>query len=221
VIAVRGALVRLLFAAAVAALLLAAAVLIFLLPPVVHLLLDLSGAPAVLGSDAATAHQLSDALVFDLLRGGDFGVPYNGEALLSAAERSHLVDVGALLRAVIVIGLLGGVLLVTTILRSGGAATGAGRLRLGEALRDGALLLAGAAAAAGLAFTVAFEATFTLFHGLLFAAGTWTFNPATDRLVLLYPDAFWIAAALAFCVALVGAGCAAFVIGRRFVAPRR
>jgi integral membrane protein (TIGR01906 family) len=219
VIAVQAALVRLLFAAAVAALLLAAAVLVFLLPPVVHLLLDLSGAPAVLGSDAATAHQLSDALVFDLLRGGGFDVPYNGEALLSAAERSHLVDVGALLRAVIAIGLLGGALLVATIQRSGGFATGAGRLLLGRALRDGALLLAGAAAAAGLAFTVAFEATFTLFHELLFATGTWTFNPTTDRLVLLYPDDFWIAASLAYCGALIGAGCTAFVIGRRFIAP--
>lgn len=220
-IAVRGALVRLLFAAAIAALLLAAAVLVFLLPPVVHLLLGLSGAPAMLGSDAATAHQLSDALVFDLLRGGDFGVQFNGEALLSPAERSHLVDVGALLRTVIAMGLLGGVLLVTTMLRSGGAAKGAGKVRLGRALRDGALLLAGAAAAAGLAFAVAFDATFTLFHELLFAAGTWTFNPATDRLVLLYPDAFWIAAALAFCISLVGAGCAAFVIGRRIVTPQR
>ena len=160
-IAVRGARVRLLFAAAVAALLLAAAVLIFLLPPVVHLLLDLSGAPAVLGSDAATAHQLSDALVFDLLRGGDFGVPYNGEALLSAAERSHLVDVGALLRAVIAIGLLGGVLLVTTILRSGGTATGAGRLRLGEALRDGALVFDGESSQAEARGLVAVEGTAT------------------------------------------------------------
>ena len=29
-----------------------------------------------------------------------------------------------------------------------------------------------------------FERTFAFFHGLVFTAGTWTFNPATDRLVL-------------------------------------
>lgn len=220
-IAVRGALTRLLSAAAVTSLLLAAAVFIFLLPPVVHLLLDLSGAPSVLGSDPATAHLLSDALVSDLLRGGDYGVLYHGEPLLSVAERSHLVDVGGLLRGVIAIGALGGLLLGATAARAFRASRDTGRLRLGMALREGAILLAGAATVVGIAFALAFEATFSLFHRLFFAAGTWTFNPATDRLVRLYPDSFWVAAALAFCLLLVCAGAALFAIGSRMVASRR
>jgi integral membrane protein (TIGR01906 family) len=56
--------------------------------------------------------------------------------------------------------------------------------------------------AAAAAFALAFDATFSFFHGLIFAAGTWTFNPATDRLVQLYPQRFWILAALLFCVTL-------------------
>ena len=218
---VRGALVRLLFAVAVAAALLAIVVLAFLLPPVVHLLLDLSGAPAGLGSDPVTAHRLSDALVLDLLRGGDFGVTWGGAPLLNLAERSHLTDVGGLLRTAICVGLVGVLLLTAKFARTRGLATETGRAFLGRALCDGALLLAGGAAAIGLAFAWSFETTFALFHTLVFAAGTWTFNAATDRLVLLYPDAFWVATSLSFCVALVFGGCAALVIGRRLLRPHR
>jgi integral membrane protein (TIGR01906 family) len=76
------------------------------------------------------------------------------------------------------------------------------RTWLRAAARDGALLIAGGALAAAAAFALAFDATFSFFHGLFFAAGTWTFNPATDRLVQLYPERFWILAALLFCVTL-------------------
>ena len=70
------------------------------------------------------------------------------------------------------------------------------------ALRDGAMLIAVGALGATAAFTLAFDATFSYFHELFFAAGTWTFNPATDRLVQLYPESFWVLAALLFCLAL-------------------
>jgi len=62
-----------------------------------------------------------------------------------------------------------------------------------EGVRDGAVLLGAGAALVGGAFLFAFDATFTAAHQLLFPAGTWTFNPATDRLVQLYPETFWVA----------------------------
>jgi integral membrane protein (TIGR01906 family) len=70
------------------------------------------------------------------------------------------------------------------------------------AIRDGAALIVGGALAAAAAFALAFDATFTFFHSLFFAAGTWTFNPETDRLVQLYPQDFWVLAALLFCLVL-------------------
>jgi integral membrane protein (TIGR01906 family) len=76
------------------------------------------------------------------------------------------------------------------------------RAWLRVAIRDGAALIVGGALVAAAAFTLAFDATFSFFHGLFFAAGTWTFNPATDRLVQLYPQEFWTLAALLFCLAL-------------------
>jgi len=82
----------------------------------------------------------------------------------------------------------------------------AARLRrrawLRVAIRDGAALIVGGALLAAAAFALAFDATFTFFHGLFFAAGTWTFNPATDRLVQLYPQDFWVLAAMLFCLVL-------------------
>lgn len=185
---------RALFALAAAALTIAATTAIFLTPPVVHLLLGVSDAPATLGVEPVVAEALSDALVGDLLTDGDFDVPLGDTPLLSAGERSHLVDVGGLLRTVLGAG-LGGLLLL-----------GFARLRrrtwLRAATRDGALLIAGGALAAAAAFAFAFDATFSFFHGLFFDAGTWTFNPATDHLVQLYPERFWILAALLYCATL-------------------
>ena len=185
---------RALFALAAAALTIAATTAIFLTPPVVHLLLGVSDAPATLGVEPAVAEGLSDALVGDLLTDGAFDAPLGGAPLLSDGERAHLVDVGGLLRTVLGAG-VGGLLLL-----------GFARLRrrtwLRAAARDGAMLIAGGALAAAAAFALAFDATFSFFHGLFFAAGTWSFNPATDRLVQLYPERFWILAALLFCVTL-------------------
>ena len=185
---------RALLALAAAALAIGATTAIFLTPPVVHLLLSVSDASTVLGVEPRVAEALSDALVGDLLTDGAFDAPLGDAPLLSASERSHLVDVGALLRAVLVAGLGGLITLAAARTRR--------RAWLRVAIRDGAALIVGGALVAAAAFTLAFDATFSFFHGLFFAAGTWTFNPATDRLVQLYPQEFWTLAALLFCLAL-------------------
>lgn len=185
---------RLTLACAATALALGATTAIFLTPPVVHALLAASGAHTVLGVDPPVAAALSDELVGDLLMGGTFDAPLGDEPLLSAGERSHLADVGALLRSVLLAGLTGLLLLALATVHR--------RTWLRMAIRDGAILIVGGAAAAAVAFTLAFDATFALFHGLFFAAGTWTFNPATDRLVQLYPQNFWVLASVLFCVVL-------------------
>lgn len=185
---------RSLLALAAAALAIGTTTAIFLTPPVVHLLLSISGSHTVLGVESRVAEALSDSLVGDLLTDGAFDAPLGDTPLLSAGERSHLVDVGALLRTVLVAGFGGLIALLLARTHR--------RAWLRVAMRDGAVLIAGGALAAAAAFTLAFDATFSFFHGLFFAAGTWTFNPATDRLVQLYPETFWTLAALLFCIAL-------------------
>jgi integral membrane protein (TIGR01906 family) len=184
----------LLLAIAAAALAIGATTAIFLTPPVVHLLLSVSDAHTVLGVEPQVAEALSDALVGDLFTDGAFDTPLGDAPLLSAGERSHLVDVGALLRAVLLAGLGGLVILTLARVRR--------RTWLRVAIRDGAALIVGGALLAAASFTLAFDATFSFFHGIFFAAGTWTFNPATDRLVQLYPQDFWVLAALLFCLTL-------------------
>lgn len=179
---------------------------LFLLPPIVHLLLDLANAAENLNVAAPVAHSLSDALVRDLLVGGAFDVPLSGEPLLSASERSHLVDVGVLFRILMIAGAISLAVLTTLFIRK--------RRWFYQALHDGALLLGMGAALVGGAFALAFDATFTFAHELLFPAGNWTFNPATDRLVQLYPMNFWLLAAISFCVVLVGAAALGFSLAR-------
>ena len=179
---------------------------LFLLPPVVHLLLDLANASESLNVAAPVAHSLSDALVRDLLVGGAFDVPLSGEPLLSASERSHLVDVGVLFRILMIAGAASMAVLTTLFIRK--------RRWFYQALHDGALLLGTGAALVGCAFALAFDATFTFAHELLFPAGNWTFNPATDLLVQLYPMSFWLLAAISFCVVLVGAAALGLSLAR-------
>ena len=179
---------------------------IFLLPPVVHLLLDAANASESLNVAAPLAHSLSDALVRDLLVGGAFGALLSGEPLLSASERSHLVDVGVLFRILMIAGVISLAVLTALFIRK--------RRWFYQALHDGALLLGTGAALVGGAFALAFDATFTFAHELLFPAGNWTFNPATDRLVQLYPMNFWLLAAISFCVVLVGAAALGLSLAR-------
>ena len=63
---------------------------------------------------------------------------------------------------------------------------------------------------------MAFDAAFELFHRLFFSAGTYTFNPATDKLVQLFPEAFWSEIAIAVgVVVLVAAILTAWQASRR------
>ncbi len=198
---------RLFLAAVTLAAFVAVALLLFLAPPIVHRLIDAAGSAVRLSVEPHVAYSLSDALVRDLLFSGDFGVLLGGEPLLSATERSHLVDVGALFRMLLSVGLGGVLLLALLYVRK--------RSWFFAALRDGALLLGvGAVFVAG-AFTFAFDATFTAVHQLLFPAGTWAFNPATDRLVQLYPINFWVFASVAFSSTLILTALLGYRLARR------
>jgi integral membrane protein (TIGR01906 family) len=84
-----------------------------------------------------------------------------------------------------------------------------------RAVRAGARALAVLIAVAGVFAIVAFDAAFELFHRLLFS-GNYTFDPATDKLVQLFPEAFWSEIAIAVGgVIIVAAIAVAWFAGRR------
>ena len=79
----------------------------------------------------------------------------------------------------------------------------------------GAAVLGLGAAVAGVGFLLFFDAAFELLHRLFFAGGTYTFDPATERLVQLFPYQFWTETTVAIAtVGMVLTG-AAWLLARR------
>ncbi len=67
----------------------------------------------------------------------------------------------------------------------------------------------------GLLSLVAFDSLFVLFHQVVFPGGGWSFDPASQRLVQLYPFVFWQIAAAAFGLLVLLLGSLTWWLGRR------
>ena len=149
------------------------------------------GVAASLGSDQASIDRVTVAMLGDLFVNGDFAASLNGsEPILEASERSHMRDVGGLVRALV--ALEAGALVVLLV---------AAWLLRGERARRGRLLFR-AAVAVGLValvlggfFAVDFEVAFASFHALFFQAGSWEFGPDSN-LIRLFPEPFWFETSL-------------------------
>jgi hypothetical protein len=88
------------------------------------------------------------------------------------------------------------------------------------AVRRGASGLAVAVVAVGLIALVAFDFLLELFHRLLFPAGSYTFDPQTERMVQLFPFRFWFETSLAAgAVILLVCGAVTLLARRRRDAP--
>lgn len=163
---------------------------------------DRVGATALSGYTLQELGQLDREVLADMFLGsGRFETRLRGEPVFNERERGHLADVRNAflgLGAVTVASLM--VLLVTHRVRRD-------RSGFWGAVRAGAGALAGSILGAGIFVVVAFPVVFELFHRLLFAGGTYTFDPATERLVQVFPQALWSDTALAagFVILLVSA----------------
>lgn len=191
---------------------LALAVLPLLTPWFMHPALDAAGSAGRLDLARDVVHGLSDRSVHELVLGPatfEFAGP-DGQPFYDPDERSHLQDARLLLG----LFLLGG---------------GASLLGLAAAfvrwpyrrapmwlvIGRAGLAAAGAVALLGLVSIVAFETLFTLFHQVFFPGGNWAFDPATQRLVQLYPFGFWQIAATALGALVFGLGLAVWWLARR------
>jgi integral membrane protein (TIGR01906 family) len=132
----------------------------------------------------------TDSILSDLVVGPpDFDVAVAGAPVLNEREQGHMRDVrGVFIGFFAAAGLvaLGGMLLVAR--RRGSAELRAASWR---AVRAGAIGLIAGLLAAGIVALVAFDTLFEIFHQLVFAGGSYTFDPVTERLVQLFPFAFW------------------------------
>jgi hypothetical protein len=165
---------------------LAASLVILLLPGFLHPLLDAAGAHAQLGVPPAEVHRLSDRTVRELLVGpGTFAFAGpGGGAFFDASEAGHLRDVRVVLLAFLAVGVLGTVGVALSLARSPRGAAW-------RAVARGAGVLGVCIVVGGVVALVAFEPAFELFHRIFFPGGNYAFDPRTQRLVQLYPLAFW------------------------------
>ena len=205
---------------AVAVLAVATALLVALVGPLilfnpwfVSLEQQRAGTALLLGASQPQVDAATGKILLDLWTGGDFVVRLveGGPAVLDASERSHMADVGGLVR------LLGLIALLATV-----AGLVAGRALRGRPRSIGAGLLAGAglvgtlAVVAGIVFAVAFDAAFIAFHQLFFREGTYLFGP-DSMLIRFFPEAFWYEASLIAGAVIVVSAVAVSVAGWRLL----
>jgi integral membrane protein (TIGR01906 family) len=151
----------------------------------------------------------TDAILADLVFGGDFGVEVNGQPVLIVRERTHMTDVQTVFRGLWVLAIVSVVVLVAASRR-------ADRGRTWRAVRRGAIGLSIGVVIAGVVGFFAFDQLFELFHEIFFPAGSYLFDPLTDRLVQLFPYTFWFETAMVVGVVIIGVSVVvAFVAGRR------
>jgi hypothetical protein len=171
--------------------------------------------PARLGSSQQVVDRITGEVLGDLWTGGSFDVALPGKPpLLDAAERSHMRDVGSLVRVLATLTAIAAVatLLCLLTLRHE-------RRRIGRLLLIAAGIVGVVAVAAALTFTVAFDQAFLAFHRLFFPQGNFLFGPDSN-LLRLFPEPFWFEASLAAGVTIVVAAALVSLIGWRLWSAR-
>jgi integral membrane protein (TIGR01906 family) len=207
-----------LVASATALVILGASIAPFLVPAYVRLEQDRVGVGALTGYEPAELDTIAGSLIGDLiLWRGDFDVAVGDAPVLNDREREHMRDVRGVFAGFFALVALAVVGLVLVARRATGTEQ---RRAMWRAVSGGARGLAIALAVAGAFAVLAFDAAFEVFHRLFFSSGSYTFDPATDRLVQLFPVTFWSETATAVgVVALVVALLAAWRAGRHTAAP--
>jgi integral membrane protein (TIGR01906 family) len=173
-----------------------ASVVLFLNPIWVGLEQDRSGAAALTGYTPAQLHAVTGGVLSDLVFGPPrFDQAVDGTPVFDDRERAHMVDVRGVFSGF-------GILVAGAVVVAGVVAVAAGAASRREswfsaAAGRGALALAGTVVLGGVVSLVAFDQAFEVFHQLFFPGGSYDFDPATKRLVQLFPIQFWTETSLA------------------------
>ena len=168
-----------------------------------------AGADAWTGWPMATVHEVTNAMLADLVIGPpDFDQVVAGESVLNDREVGHMRDVRTVFLgfALAVAVSVGAIAVAWRV--AGGAAVWRG-------IRFGAVTLIAGVLALGILAAVAFETLFEIFHRIFFSSGSYTFDPATERLVQLFPMSFWFETSIALGVVLVTLGVIALILAER------
>ena len=189
-----------LVAIATALVILGGSIVPFTTPAYVRFEQDRAGV-AIQDYTAADLDAVDSALLGDLvLWRGDFDVTVLRFPVLSEADRAHMRDVRGVFTGLWLLVLAAVAFLVWAFWRSRG--DDRARASVWHAVGRGARGLAIGVVVLGVLAFVAFDAMFELFHRLFFS-GNYTFDPATDHLVQLFPAQFWFETTMFLGVVLV------------------
>jgi integral membrane protein (TIGR01906 family) len=190
-------LVGALIAAATVAALVGLAIPVFLNPAWIGFEQGRSGAAALNGYDPGQLASATNAILHDLILGPpDFAVEVDGAPVLVERERAHMRDVRGVFGGFAIVALGAAIVVLVAALRW------RRRRWFLRSVGVGGTVLVGAVVALGAVAVVAFDPLFELFHRIFFPPGSYTFDPATERLVRLFPDAFWFETTIALGVVI-------------------
>jgi integral membrane protein (TIGR01906 family) len=190
----------LLIAVATALTIVAATLPLFLNPAWVAFEQGRAEAAAWTGFTDADLRVATDAILADLVLGPpDFDVVVAGAPVLTERERAHMRDVRTVFIGFFAVAAIALVAALVVAARR----RGADRIASWGAARAGAVGLIVVLVALGGAALIAFDVLFEVFHRIFFAGGTYLFDPTSERLVQLFPFAFWQETAIAVGVACV------------------
>jgi integral membrane protein (TIGR01906 family) len=176
---------------AVALVIVAIAILPFLTPQWIAFEQGRSQAAAWTGFTPDDLRTATDAILSDLVWGPPaFDVEIGGVPVLNERERQHMRDVRTVFMGLYAAAVASVVVLAVASRRRD-------RIRLWRSVARGAVGLIVGTVILGVVALIAFDQLFELFHRIFFPAGSYLFDPATDRLVQLFPFQFWQETAMA------------------------
>ncbi len=177
-----------------------------------------TGATQLTGYTTDQLRTATDAILADLVLGPpDFDVAIDGAAVLNERERAHMRDVRGVFAGFGLVAIVAAAVLAAAFIVAG--RRGQPR-RAWSAIRTGAIGLAIGVVVAGVVAFFAFDAAFEVFHRLFFAGGTYLFDPGTDRLVQLFPFAFWSETTMAVGALIIGIALVVALLAGRRAQPR-
>jgi integral membrane protein (TIGR01906 family) len=209
----RGILATLVLGVAAAIVIVAVSIIPFLNPVFVGFEQDRAQAQAWTGWTTAELRAVTDAVLSDLILGPPtFDVALDGTPVLDVRERQHMADVRSVFAGFSVVAAGAALLLAAAFVIARGPR--ARSVLWGRLSRSGAWI-AVITVVGGVTGVLFFDQAFELFHTLFFPAGSYNFDPGTERLVQLFPYQFWVETTIAVGTLVVALSLLLWWFGRR------
>jgi integral membrane protein (TIGR01906 family) len=139
-------------------------------------------------------------------------VALDGTPVLDVRERQHMADVRAVFASFYLVAIGAAVLLIGAFAVARGPDA---RAVLWTRLSRAGAWIAVITVVGGVVGVLFFDQAFELFHTLFFPAGSYDFDPGSERLVQLFPYQFWVETTVAVGTLIVALSLGLWWFGRR------